>query len=113
MCPNPYDLVSMPDRSSDFSVVSPTRGAGPILLAGFAPSLFALPIRSLFTLFTLTVGLAFVAVAVTAPLMQARFAWTTHPHARAPYFLYAVGSAVSLTTLVIALRHLSPPEAIL
>jgi len=51
-------------------------------------------------LFTLAVGLPFVAVAANAPLLQAWFARTGHPHARDPYFLYAASNLGSLIALV-------------
>ncbi len=51
-------------------------------------------------LFTLAVGLPFVAVAANAPLLQAWFARTGHPHARDPYFLYAASNFGSLIALM-------------
>ncbi len=51
-------------------------------------------------LFTVAVGLPFVAVAANAPLLQAWFALTGHPHARDPYFLYAASNFGSLIALL-------------
>ncbi len=51
-------------------------------------------------LFTVAVGLPFVAVAANAPLLQAWFARTGHPHARDPYFLYAASNLGSLIALL-------------
>lgn len=51
-------------------------------------------------LFTLAVGLPFAAVAANAPLLQAWFARTGHPHARDPYFLYAASNLGSLIALL-------------
>ncbi len=51
-------------------------------------------------LFTLSVGLPFVAVAANAPLMQTWFATTSHPNARDPYFLYAASNLGSLIALL-------------
>ncbi|MGI9404260.1 MAG: fused MFS/spermidine synthase [Hyphomicrobium sp.] len=51
-------------------------------------------------LFALAVGLPFVAVAANAPLLQAWFARTGHPHARDPYFLYAASNLGSLIALL-------------
>jgi len=50
--------------------------------------------------FTIAVGPAFVAVAANAPLLQAWFARTGHPHARDPYFLYAASNLGSLIALL-------------
>jgi len=51
-------------------------------------------------LFTVAVGLPFLAVAANAPLLQAWFARTGHPHARDPYFLYAASNLGSLIALL-------------
>ena len=72
----------------------------PLSLGAAAPPADASPIGWLFSLLTLTVGLPFVAIAATAPLMQTWFSRTTHPHARDPYFLYAASNAGSLVALL-------------
>lgn len=51
-------------------------------------------------LFTVAVGLPFLAVAANAPLLQAWFARCGHPHARDPYFLYAASNLGSLLALL-------------
>jgi len=51
-------------------------------------------------LFTVAVGLPFFAVAANAPLLQAWFAATGHPHGRDPYFLYAASNLGSLIALL-------------
>lgn len=51
-------------------------------------------------LFTVGVGLPFFAVAANAPLLQAWFAATGHPHGRDPYFLYAASNLGSLIALL-------------
>jgi len=51
-------------------------------------------------LFTVAVGLPFVAVAANAPLLQAWFAATGHPHGRDPYFMYAASNLGSLIALL-------------
>ena len=51
-------------------------------------------------LFTVAVGLPFVAVAANAPLLQAWFARSGHPHARDPYFLYGASNLGSLIALL-------------
>ena len=51
-------------------------------------------------LFTVAVGLPFLAVAANAPLLQAWFARSGHPHARDPYFLYAASNLGSLVALL-------------
>jgi hypothetical protein len=51
-------------------------------------------------LFTVAVGLPFMAVAANAPLLQTWFAQTGHPHAQDPYFLYAASNLGSLIALL-------------
>jgi hypothetical protein len=51
-------------------------------------------------LFTVAIGLPFVAVAANAPLLQAWFARTGHPSGSDPYFLYAASNLGSLLALL-------------
>jgi hypothetical protein len=51
-------------------------------------------------LFTVAIGLPFVAVAANAPLLQAWFARTGHPQGNDPYFLYAASNLGSLIALL-------------
>ncbi|MBZ0211417.1 MAG: fused MFS/spermidine synthase [Hyphomicrobium sp.] len=51
-------------------------------------------------LFGVAVGLPFVAVAANAPLLQAWFARSGHPHAKDPYFLYGASNLGSLIALL-------------
>jgi len=51
-------------------------------------------------LFTVAIGLPFLAVAANAPLLQAWFARTAHQQANDPYFLYAASNLGSLIALL-------------
>ena len=51
-------------------------------------------------LFAVAIGLPFFAVAANAPLLQAWFARTGHPHGADPYFLYAASNLGSLMALL-------------
>src|SRR5262245_26446478 len=51
-------------------------------------------------LFTVAIGLPFLAVAANAPLLQAWFARTGHAQAGDPYFLYAASNLGSLIALL-------------
>jgi hypothetical protein len=51
-------------------------------------------------LFTVAIGLPFLAVSANAPLLQAWFARSGHPHGRDPYFLYAASNLGSLIALL-------------
>jgi len=54
----------------------------------------------LLTLFAVSIGLPFFALAANAPLLQAWFARTDHPAAKDPYFLYAASNVGSFGALV-------------
>src|SRR5581483_9340751 len=51
-------------------------------------------------LFTVSIGLPFVALAANGPLLQAWFARTGHPSAHDPYFLYAASNVGSFLALI-------------
>ncbi len=51
-------------------------------------------------LFSVAIGMPFLAVAANAPLLQAWFAASGHPDARDPYFLYAASNLGSLIALL-------------
>ncbi len=54
----------------------------------------------LISLFTVSIGLPFFALAANSPLLQAWFARTDHPAAKDPYFLYAAGNVGSFLALL-------------
>src|SRR5581483_5052867 len=58
------------------------------------------PILDVLTLIALSVGLPFVVVSATAPLLQKWFTHTGHPAAHDPYFLYAASNLGSMLALV-------------
>ncbi len=93
----------------------PTRVGGYVHVGLSAATLLALPIGIparlgepppgdpalwQLALFAAGVGLPFLAVSANAPLLQAWFAKSGHPHARDPYFLYAASNLGSLIALL-------------
>lgn len=72
----------------------------PVSLQTDAPPAGASPVAWLLEELILGVGLPFVAIAATAPMLQVWFARTTHPHARDPYFLYGASNLGSLLALL-------------
>jgi spermidine synthase len=58
------------------------------------------PVLDVLLLLSLSVGLPFLAVSATAPLLQTWFAHTGHPAAGDPYFLYAASNLGSLLALL-------------
>jgi len=75
-------------------VVLPVR-----IVPGWAPPAEANPIPWLLAMLAMSIGLPFLVVSTTAPLLQHWFAATDHPEAVDPYFLYRasnLGSAAAL-----------------
>ena len=73
----------------------------PIAIAeSLAPSQYIGPIVSVLALLTVAVGVPFFVASTSAPLLQKWFAFTGHPAARDPYFLYAASNAGSLISLL-------------
>jgi SAM-dependent methyltransferase len=58
------------------------------------------PVLDVLLLLTVMVGLPFVVVSASAPLLQKWFASTGHPAARDPYFLYAASNLGSMLALL-------------
>src|SRR5207244_4330329 len=57
------------------------------------------PILSVLAIMTIAIGIPFLIASTSAPLLQKWFAYTGHPSARDPYFLYAASNAGSLISL--------------
>jgi len=69
------------------------------LLAGWTPPASGSPVFWLVMVLAATVGLPFLVLSTTSPLVQHWFSGTGHPHAGDPYFLYRasnLGSALGL-----------------
>jgi hypothetical protein len=69
------------------------------LLPGWNPPTSGSPVAWLVLLLTVTVGLPFLVLSTTSPLIQHWFSRTGHPHSGDPYFLYRasnLGSALGL-----------------
>jgi hypothetical protein len=58
------------------------------------------PVLDVLLLLSVSVGLPFLVVSATAPLIQKWFARTGHPAARDPYFLYAASNLGSMLALL-------------
>jgi hypothetical protein len=70
------------------------------LPAAFADPGAEAPLAWLVTVLALMVGLPFLVLAATGPLLQRWFSATDHPHAKDPYFLYAASNLGSLAGLL-------------
>jgi len=58
------------------------------------------PVLDVLTILSLSVGLPFLVVSATAPLLQRWFTHSGHPAARDPYFLYAASNLGSMLALL-------------
>ncbi|MGH2658020.1 MAG: hypothetical protein ACRDIZ_15220, partial [Actinomycetota bacterium] len=67
---------------------------------GWRPPTEGSPVLWLLGTLTVTLGVPFVALSATAPLLQRWFAATDHPDARDPYFLYAASNLGSMAALL-------------
>ncbi len=73
---------------------------GPFNITSWVPPPGANPIPSTLLLLTVVVGVPFFVVATSAPLLQKWFAYTGHPAARDPYFLYGASNLGSMLALL-------------
>jgi hypothetical protein len=73
---------------------------GPFNITGWVPPPGANPIPSTLLLLAGVVGLPFFVVATSAPLLQRWFAYTGHPAAKDPYFLYGASNLGSMLALL-------------
>ncbi len=71
-------------------------GVSPALVRGGEAS----PVLDVLRLLAVSVGLPFLAVSATAPLLQKWFSQTGHPAAADPYFLYAASNLGSMLALL-------------
>jgi hypothetical protein len=67
---------------------------------GLAPQGQAYPMFGVLVLLGVAIGLPFLVVSTSAPLLQKWFTSTGHPSAKDPYFLYAASNAGSLIALL-------------
>ncbi len=65
-----------------------------------APTGESYPIFGVLMLLTVSIGLPFLVVSTSAPLLQKWFTFTGHESAKDPYFLYAASNAGSLISLL-------------
>ena len=72
----------------------------PLSVSGAAPRGGQEPIAWLLGLMVMTVGLPFLVLSATGPMLQKWFAGTGHPGARNPYWLYAASNLGSMIALL-------------
>lgn len=84
-----------------FAVLLPLIFPGPFYIQGWTPNLGANPIPDTLLWLATRVGLPFLVIATSAPLLQKWFASTGHPAAKDPYFLYGASNLGSLLALLL------------
>ncbi len=70
------------------------------ILKSLAPEGGAMPFFAVISMLAVAIGIPFLAVSTSAPLLQRWFTVTGHPSAKDPYFLYAASNAGSLISLL-------------
>ncbi len=75
-------------------------GAPVPIFKTLAPQGEAYPMFGVLALLGAAIGLPFLIVSTSAPLLQRWFAYTGHPSSKDPYFLYATSNAGSLISLL-------------
>lgn len=78
-----------------------SENSNPFSIVGWVPPPGANPIASTLMLLAVVVGLPFLVVSTSAPLLQKWFSQTGHPSANDPYFLYGASNLGSLLSLVL------------
>ena len=68
--------------------------------SGWTPNESGSPALWLLGILSVSIGMPFVVVSATAPLLQRWFSGTSHPHAADPYFLYAASNVGSIAGLL-------------
>lgn len=83
-----------------FAIVLGTRHSPIAIAESLAPSGESSPILSVLMLLSVAIGIPFLIVSTSAPLLQKWFAYTGHPSARDPYFLYSASNLGSMISLL-------------
>lgn len=81
------------------ALVSPNHSPVAVF-ASIAPQGEAYPMFGVLLLLGVAIGLPFLVISTSAPLLQRWFVYTGHPSAKDPYFLYAASNAGSLISLL-------------
>lgn len=93
-------VLLLPVGAMALAVVLGDRHSPIAIAERFAPTGDTSPIVSVLTLLAIAIGVPFFVSSTSAPLLQKWFAYTGHPSARDPYFLYAASNAGSLISLL-------------
>ncbi len=93
-------VLLVPIAVMALAVFLSTRNTPIAVAEGLAPSGDTSPFLAVMGLLAIAIGIPFFVASTSAPLLQKWFAYTGHPSARDPYFLYAASNAGSLISLL-------------
>lgn len=93
-------VVALPFLSFGLAILFSSRHTPIAIVESLAPTGDANPVLNVLALLAIAIGVPFFVVSTSAPLLQRWFAYTGHPSARDPYFLYSASNAGSMISLL-------------
>ena len=93
-------VIALPFVSFLLAILFGSRHTPIAIVESLAPAGDANPVLNVLALLTVAIGVPFFVISTSAPLLQRWFAYTGHPSARDPYFLYAASNAGSMLSLL-------------
>jgi hypothetical protein len=93
-------LLGLPIAAFMLAVAFGARHSPIAIAESLAPSGDTSPILSVLALLTVAIAIPFFVISTSAPLLQKWFAYTGHPSARDPYFLYSASNFGSMISLL-------------
>ncbi|MCS7270003.1 MAG: fused MFS/spermidine synthase [Gemmataceae bacterium] len=93
-------VVALPFVSFALAIAFGSRHTPIAIVESLAPTGDANPVLHVLALLAIAIGIPFFVISTSAPLLQRWFAYTGHPSARDPYFLYSASNAGSMISLL-------------
>lgn len=93
-------VVALPFLSFLLAIIFGSRHTPIAIVESLAPTGDANPVLHVLALLAVAIGIPFFVISTSAPLLQRWFAYTGHPSARDPYFLYSASNAGSMISLL-------------
>ena len=93
-----FGVMMLPVAAMAAAVILGAKGTPIAIVEGLSNE--TRPILGVLALLMVAIGVPFFVASTSAPLLQKWFAFTGHPSARDPYFLYAASNAGSLISLL-------------
>lgn len=93
-------VVALPFLSFLLAIIFGSRHTPIAIVESLAPTGDANPVLHVLALLAVAIGVPFFVISTSAPLLQRWFAYTGHPSARDPYFLYSASNAGSMISLL-------------